>query len=328
METLAWRNRAVTVSCVCAFLALSRMLVEDPWLRAERQYLFVITLGYGHLVGAAVFARRRMTDLVPTWFPRRVVGAAVAIGVVDLFLIYAWATQVSLASFLPVLVVSIWHVVENDLALRRAYATQSGMGPVPRSRDHQIAAIAGAALLAAIGQQLLAPAAGEALLGGKLAAELGQALLRVVALGGGSWLAARSRGGIRAFGAAVALATGTLSLVPSLLSNASFGDFFSALTLYHLVQFLLLFADRVRPLPDRAVRRARIRTLAWVHAPAFAVCAGLLLLPGEELAALRYALFSPPIYLFWSVLHVAQTLVVRGLEPVRMPASSAAAAAW
>ena len=202
------------------------------------------------------------------------------------------------------------------------------MGPLPRSRDHQIAAIVGAALLAAIGQQLLAPAAGEALLGGKLAAELGQALLRVVALGGGSWLTARSRGGTRAFGAAVALATGTLWLVPSLLSNVSFGDFFSALTLYHLVQFLLFFVDRVRSLPDRAVRRARIRTFAWVHAPAFAVCTGLVLLPGEELAALRYALFSPSIYLFWSVLHVAQTLVVRGLEPARTPASSAAAAVW
>ncbi len=314
MTDRTWRNRAVTVSCVCVFLALSRMLVEDPWVRAEHQYLFVITLGYGHLIGAAVFARRRLADLVPTRFPRRLVGAAAGLVVLDLFAVYAWATHVTLAVFLPVLVVSIWHVVENDLSLRRAYAGPSGMGPMPGSTDHHMAAVAGAALLSAIGQQLLSPAAGEALLGGTRGAELGQIMLRVVALGGGSWLIARSRGGYRAFGAAVAVATATVSLVPGLLSHVSFGDFFSALTLYHLVQFLLLFRDRLRRLPDRAVRRARSRTLAWLHVPAFAVCASLVLLPGETLATLRYALFSPAIYLFWSVLHVAQTVAVRGLE--------------
>ncbi len=314
MASVPWRDRAVTVACVCVFLALSRMLVEDPWARAEQQYLFVITLGYGHLIGAAVFARRQMADLAPARFSRRLIGAAAGLAVLDLFAVYVWLTHVTLAVFLPMLVLSIWHVVENDLSLRRAYAGPSGIGPMPRFGDHHIAAMTGAALLSAIGQQLLSPAAGEALAGGTRGAELGQALLRVAALGGGSWLAVRSRGGYRAFGTAVAVATGTLSFVPSLLSPVSFGDFFSALTLYHLIQFLLLFGDRLRRLPDRAVRRARIRTLAWVHVPAFVVCAGLVLLPGEALATLRYALFSPAIYLFWSVLHVAQTIAVRGFE--------------
>jgi len=326
MASLTWRNRAVTVSCVCGFLAITRMLIEDPWLRAERQYLFVITLGYGHLLGAAVFARQRMANLIPARFSRRRAGAAIGLAVLDLFVVYAWATHVTLAVFLPMLVVSVWHVVENDLFLRRAYTGPIGMGPVPRSSDHQVAAIAAAALLASLGQQLLSPAAGAALLGGTRGAELGHTLLRAAALGGGLWITVKSRGGYRAFGAAVALATATLSLVPTLLSNVSFGDFFSALTLYHLIQFLLLFADRIRRIPDRAARRAQVRRLAWVHVPAFVLCASLLLLPGEGLATLRYAVFSPAIYLFWSVLHVGQTLAVRGLERARVASPSTLAA--
>ena len=326
MATLTWRNRAVTVSCVCAFLAITRILIEDPWLRAERQYLFVITLGYGHLIGAAVFARQRMADLVPGRFSGRLGGAAVGLGVLDLFVVYAWATNVSLAVFLPLLVVSIWHIVENDLSLRRAYTGPMGLGRVPRWGNHQLAAIAGAALLSSIGQQLLSPAAGGALLGSARGAELAGWLLRIAALASSAWLVARSRAGYRAFGAAVAAATAILWCVPSLLANVRFGDFFSALTLYHLVQFLVLSADRIARIPDRAARRARIRMLAAVHVPASVLCVGLLLLPGEELAALRYAVFSPVIYLFWSVLHVAQTVAVRGVERVPAQAPSTAAA--
>jgi hypothetical protein len=317
MATLTWRNRAVTVTCVCAFLVITRMLVEDPRLRAERQYLFVITLGYGHLIGAAVFARQRIADLVPGRWSHRLGGVAVGLGVLDLFVVYAWATHVSLAVFLPLLVVSIWHIVENDLALRRAYTAPMGLGPVPRWGEHQLAALAGAALLASVAQQLLSPVAGDALLGGGRGAASGGWLLRVAALASAVWLAVRSRAGYRAFGAGVAAATAIFWSVPGLLSNVRFGDFFSALTLYHLVQFLVFFADRIARLPDRAARRARIQTLAWVHVPASLLCASLLLLPGDELAALRYAVFSPVIYLFWSVLHVVHTVTGRGVARVR-----------
>ncbi len=315
MASLDWRTRAVTVSCVCTFLAITRVAFEDPWLRAERQYLFVITLGYGHLIGAAVFARQRLAELVPARVPHRLAAAAAGLGVLDLFAAYVWATHLSEIVFLPMLVVSIWHVVENDRFLARADAGRNGMGPMPRTRDHHIAVIAATALFAAIGQQLLSPAAGEALVGGAGRAELAQALLHALAFGGGTWLCWRVKGPGRAFGIAIVVGgTVALALGPQLLSNVGFGDFFSALTLYHLIQFLLLYGGRIRRMPDLGTRRARVRLLAWVHVPAFVLCAGLLLLPGDGLATLRYAVFSPAIYLFWSVLHVVQTLVVRGIE--------------
>jgi hypothetical protein len=117
-----------------------------------------------------------------------------------------------------------------------------------------------------------------------------------------------------------------IPFAPNPQSGVHFGDFFSALTLYHLVQFLWLFADRIRAIPEPAARRSVIRRLAWVHVPAIVLCAFLLLLPSDLLGTLRYAVFSPGIYLFWSVLHVVQTLVVRGLERPRPAGRSPAAA--
>lgn len=323
MSGPAWRSRLLTGICVISFLLITRALVPDPRPRAELQYLLVITLGYGHLIGAAVSGRRRLAARAPRWLSRRLAGAAVALAVLDLFVVYVWATHVSLAIFLPLLVVSIWHIVENDLSLRQPAAGGIGMPPVPRSTHHHVAAIAAAALLAAVGQQLLSPAVGDMIVGSADAAARGHALLWAVALGGGLGLAGRSSGGLRAFGAVIAAATTVLWLAPSWLASVSFGDFFSALTLYHLVQFLVLFSGRIRRTPDPVARRASIRMLAWVHVPAFALCAGLVLWPGDGLATLRYAVFSPEIYLFWSVLHVVQTLAVRGVERARAAAPSA-----
>lgn len=60
------------------------------------------------------------------------------------------------------------------------------------------------------------------------------------------------------------------------------------------------------------------RRIAWVHVPPALLCVGLLW-PAEGLTTVRFtvrfALFSPAVYLFWSVLHVVQTALARGLEP-------------
>lgn len=322
MSGPAWRSRLVTGICVLSFLLITRALVPDPGPRTELQYLLVIALGYGHLIGAAVSGRRRLAARAPVWLSGRLAGVAAALAVLDLFVVYVWATHVSLAIFLPLLVVSIWHVVENDLSLRQPASGRIRMAPMPRSVHHHVAAIAAPALLVAIGQQLLSPAVSDALMGSAQAAARAHALLYAVSSGGGLWLAVRSRGDLRSYGTAITVATTALWMDPSWLASLSFGDFFSALTLYHLVQFLVLFTGRIRRTPDPVARRASIRMLAWVHVPAFALCAGLLLWPGEELAALRYAVFSPEIYLFWSVLHVGQTLAVRGVERARAAAPS------
>jgi len=267
VASLALRNRLATSSAVAGFLLATHALWPDPQARAERQYLFVITLGYGHLLGAALFGRRRTASLVPRGTPRPLHGAFVAASVANLFALYAWLSNASLAIFLPLLAVSLWHIVENDLALGRASQEGLALGALPRSLGQQLTALGTTALLLAAGKFLL-------------------------------------------------------SHPPRGPRDLSFGDFFSAVTLYHLVQFLVLFADRARAQPRRSKRRRLWLRLAWVHGPPASVCVALLLPPGHRFAALRYAIFSPQIYLFWSVLHVAQTVAARGLErrPARAPA--------
>jgi len=270
MASLARRNRLVTAGLVAAFLLATHAQWPDPQARSERQYLFVIALGYGHLIGAAVFGRQRTRRLAPAGVSPRLFKLFVGVGVLNLFALYAWLSNVWLAFFLPLLAVSLWHIVENDLALGRAYGERLALGGLPRSREHQLAALGVTALL-------LALAAGSAALPG--------GLLRFPGFG--------------------------------------FGDFFSAVTLYHLVQFLVFFADRARTLPQQAERRRLWRRIAWVHLPPALLCTALLLAPGERFGALRYAIFSPQIFLFWSVLHVAQTIAARGIERRVAPAPQA-----
>ncbi len=315
MASAGWRSRAATVACVCSFLVITRMLVPDPGERADFQYLFVITIGYGHLIGAAVFARRRMALRVRSGISRGIVRAVAAVGVLDLFVLYAWASQVSVSFFLPLLAISIWHIAENDLALGRSSTAAFGMGPVPRSREHHVAAIALTSLLLAVGQKLLDPVSSGILISGPMGAEVASGILRLVAVVCGLWLGARTRGSLQVLGVVTAAASVAIPAHAGLLEILSFGDFFSAVTLYHLVQFIAHFVGRLRRVDDPSARRARIRRLAWVHLAAVLLCVLLVVLPGKELAAVRYAVFSPAIYLFWSVLHVAQTVVARGFEP-------------
>lgn len=79
---------------------------------------------------------------------------------------------------------------------------------------------------------------------------------------------------------------------------------------------LILFADRVRDTarssPDTA--RSLAARLVSLHAVPIVVCVVTLLAPLEWNSTLRVLVFSPAVYLFWSVLHTVQTLAVRGLE--------------
>jgi hypothetical protein len=52
-----------------------------------------------------------------------------------------------------------------------------------------------------------------------------------------------------------------------------------------------------------------------VHAGPALACGALLAAPDGWPETPRELAFAPGIYLFWSVLHVAQTLAVRGVAP-------------
>lgn len=247
-DWLAWRNRLISAGCVAAFLLLTHLLCGDPAQRARTQYRFVITLGYGHLIGALALSARRLARCLPSGVPPALLAAFAGASGLTLFAGYAWLSARAPSSLLPLLAISTWHVVENDLALARAACTQQPLGPLARALpDHLAAALATLVLLV---------------------------------------LAAATLGG------------------------PGFGDVFSAVTLYHLVQWLVFLAARARS-AGVAARRALWRRLARVHGLPAIVCLGVLALDDARAAALRHALFSPSLYLFWSVLHVLQTALAR-----------------
>jgi hypothetical protein len=320
MASLARRNRLATGAFVAGFLLATHALWPDPQARVERQYLFVITLGYGHLIGAAVFSRQRLARLMPAGVSSRLFELFVVASVLDLFALYAWLSNVSLAFFLPLLAVSLWHIVENDLALGRAYGERLALDGLPRSPDHHLAAFGMTALLLAFGQSMLALASYAPEPAGLPLVAMGNLTARIAGAACGVALVARRQ---RRLGLALAAASVVLPAGLSRFPGFGFGDFFSSVTLYHLVQFLVFFADRACTLRQHAARRRLWRRIAWVHLSPALLCAALLLPPGDHFGALRYAIFSPQIYLFWSVLHVAQTIAARGIERRAAPAPQA-----
>jgi hypothetical protein len=90
----------------------------------------------------------------------------------------------------------------------------------------------------------------------------------------------------------------------------SFGDFFTLVVLYHLVGWLVFFADRAMRLEGQDRRRLLAR-LGLVHLPPAALAGLLLAWTPPGLAGLRELVFSPGVYSFFALLHVLQTAWIR-----------------
>lgn len=328
---LTWRNRTATTAVVLAFLFAARGLWPDPIDRAQVQYVFVITLGYGHLIGGAVFSLRRLERLARANAPGALISAFLLVTLATLFAGYGLLLNAWRSLLFPLFAVSIWHIVENDLALERAYRHRLQLGPLPRDLGHHALAIGLTALVSALAQATLAHPELAAALHGTVLGEARNGPMRALAGAAGAVLifrhALRGRGALGAGLIAVAC------VLPGDLSRTSwpaFGDVFSAATLYHLVQWLVFFGDRSRKgVPGSEANPTAIvwRRIAWVHAPPAALCALVLAVPSNGPGTIAYALFSPAIYLFWSVLHVVQTAIARGIE-VRRRADTGAGRVW
>jgi hypothetical protein len=291
-----WGGRGVTAAAVLVFLAATGWLYPDPRLRAERQYLFVLSIGYGHLIGAAVFGAARTRALVPAGVSPGLFGAFVATSVLTAFSGYVWIASAYPAFYVPLLAVSLWHIVENDRAIARAARAGGSLAPLERGVMAQLGVLATTAALVVTGDALLRPADYGTTLDGTIFASL--------------------RGVVR----------GLLGTELAASERFAFGDFFSAVTLYHLIGFLVFFAERTRAQARRGQPTAALwRRLLWVHLPPIALCAALVAIRDPRAERLRELVFSPGIYLFWSVLHVVQTVLARGVESA--PAGAAAAAA-
>jgi hypothetical protein len=138
------RGRAASVAITALLVAGMRWqplgLRPDDWLA-----LVALPLGYGHLLGALLFARRRRASR------RSLAGSLLtALALLNLLAAYLWALRtpgLAAAALAPMLLVSAWHIAENDLALARAGREGLRLGPVPRAAGpHGVAAVWAAAI--------------------------------------------------------------------------------------------------------------------------------------------------------------------------------------
>jgi membrane protease YdiL (CAAX protease family) len=131
--------RCLAALAVAVFLALTHAAFPAGESRARVQYALVITLGYGHLIGAALPALRRAAArgmLACAWR-----ASAAATG----FALYAAAVAAWPPLVLALAALSVWHITENDAAMARALRAGRGaraLAPAAASRAPPLACAA------------------------------------------------------------------------------------------------------------------------------------------------------------------------------------------
>lgn len=296
-------------------MGLLRVGFPDEALRARATYLFVLTLGYGHLVGAAVSARGRMAAWRPAGIPRGPGLAFAATGLLCSFGAYVLALQNWPVLILPMLGLATWHAFENDASLPSTYAAGYRVGPIAReARSHVMGLGLSSLLLAwfAATRSPLRMEAGPFAPGLPLDFQLAGWLGRLGAAAAACVLLREREGRPGGVALWVAAVLSPWDLAPWL----SFADMFGIWTLYHVYSWLILTGERLRALArsQPSAYRRRLRLLLGVHAAPLVLSALLVsgVLASEGLLAVL--VFSPGAYLFWSVLHALQTAALRGVE--------------
>jgi hypothetical protein len=142
MSALA-QPRLVALLAVAAFLAVTHAAWPDAHERAAAQYHFVLTLGYGHLIGAALPALRR------TLARGALACAALLSTAATAFSLYAAAVAAWPPLVLALVALSVWHIAENDLAMGRALGSGTPLPPLAFGGRGQAGALAIAALVLA-----------------------------------------------------------------------------------------------------------------------------------------------------------------------------------
>ena len=134
-KRLAWRNRVFSFLCAGSYLGCVHMFTDDTDLRANINYGVVITLGYGHLIGAAFFSRQRLAEKLrsatrnlaahmgtigrhynrSTTSSQHIVGFTGFVVLLSLlFISYLALLKQIPEAWLLMLAFSIWHSIEND----------------------------------------------------------------------------------------------------------------------------------------------------------------------------------------------------------------------
>lgn len=298
------RNRSISLSVVALYLLIAGALREDTTRRAALHYAVVLTLGYGHLIGAFWSSRRRraLAGAIPAG--RRAIGLVTLASVLLAFLVFMECLAGNLLLVSALLAISTWHTAENDLALDDDRPGHRASARI----DDQFAALGLTALILAAAAASLEPGDGLApWTAGGVDSARGVLWLRSGALLFGAVLVWRETSprhesiGLALIGAGVFLPDA--GGFPRWLS---FADLFAATTGYHLVSWIVRSVERVRVRNDGTGA-----LLIAAHAvPATLVAIGLLV-DTYGARALRAAFFAPAPYLFWSCVHVVDTWIQR-----------------
>jgi hypothetical protein len=133
-----WRNRLTSIALVGLVLASVQWSADDRDQKLQWQYLIALGMAYGHIGGAALFSlpRYRLSSIPLT--DRLLIGSFSVVSVLVLLGIYASAIQVIALQaplLLAMLVVSLWHIIENDLELARAYRSGMQLGAIRFDRS-------------------------------------------------------------------------------------------------------------------------------------------------------------------------------------------------
>lgn len=299
----AARNRILSALVVLTYLGATRAIVPDEADRATFHSVVVLTIGYGHLLGAYLGSSRQPTRRSHV-FPLALGWGSVLIA----FVIFSGWGVTRLPLVLGLLAVATWHTAENDRALGSAYANGGRMAALSRSIDEHVAALGTTSILIAIAAATLTdfPPAGARVAGATY--DYVAWVLRGLTLLAGAWLLFRASPthseslGLALIAASALVESSLLEHLPPL----TFADFFAATTSYHLVSWIVLSLDR-RTLSGR--RPTKLLVVA--HAVPTATACTLFAWPGESLVEWQAAFFAPGPYLFWSVAHVIQTAVHR-----------------
>jgi hypothetical protein len=150
------RNRTCALAIVGLVTIAARMLTSDPSAARDALFCIALPVGYGHLLGALWFSRHAM--------PSRALDLELlASCLITALCVYSGALRgpAQFACLVAVLFASVWHTVENDLQLARAYRDGLRLGPLPRAVRHHALALAGTLL---VGSTALATPDGSAFL--------------------------------------------------------------------------------------------------------------------------------------------------------------------
>ncbi|MCP3986187.1 MAG: hypothetical protein GY723_17540 [bacterium] len=152
------RNRVQSAAVAGALLGIAHAMWPDPGERSVWVYRCITTFGYGHLIGAAWFARQRMAQLRPRDIPVPLWRIFIITSIGTLLGTYAWLLHLAPGLILFFFGVSAWHVAENDLALGQAYRDEGRLPDLIRSPTGHAGALAATSVVVLAG--LLTPELG------------------------------------------------------------------------------------------------------------------------------------------------------------------------